>query len=151
MSRPKINELFDLISIETGITSKTIRKIFVAFYKIFINQLNLNGRILIPKFGSFVISRKKERILRVGDPHNGGVKYIHVKPDYEISFQPSKTLMDIINKRDFDVGNVLVRKKNSKSNKNKKQEKTELSVMTRLLNRVADRERKESQDGEAND
>lgn len=150
--RPKSEELYELIQIECGnVSIRTIKKVFVGFIRVFMNQLKIKESIKIPKFGTFTITKRKEKIAKVGDMVNGGTKYVHIAPIYVMTFTPSSSLMHIINDRDFDVGSLLKRKaKNEKPKKITTETKVLADILANSKDRKMKREQRRAENGKGN-
>lgn len=105
MSKTRLDEIFEVVAIRSGNSpnSKSVRKHFFVLYQFILEQLELNGKIMIPKFGTFYLRQKEEKVMKVGDPINNGSKYIYVEPRYYIEFVPSNYFDRSINENKFKL------------------------------------------------
>lgn len=105
------DKLCDLVaSMTCGATRNSVKRYFKSLYKIFVEQLYLNGKFYIQNIGTFELVQRESRIIRTGDPVNKGTKYINVKPTYNIVFRMSDSLNRIINDCDFNIKQKQVKK-----------------------------------------
>lgn len=113
MKKTHLDVLCDLIAIEVGngATSASAKRYLIGLYKVILQQLKLNKKIVLPKFGTFWLERREERIMNVGDPVNGGVKTIHVKPKNRVEFTQSTILEQNINQNKFKMKEKKKKKK----------------------------------------
>lgn len=110
----KIDQLCNLIGLESGYQPSTVRKILNAMYKVILKQLELNQRIYFMDFGAFEMSERASGDRVVGDFVNGGTMIKYIEPRNKVSFKPSATLDRAINEGHFEAPNRK-RKKYPKS------------------------------------
>ena len=67
-------------------------------YDIILEQLNLNGEIVLPKFGKFYLEHVEDKEMVTRDSGREK-KYIYVPQRDEIKFTPYKEFRDDINKK----------------------------------------------------
>ncbi len=96
-----IDQICNLISLETKNNPKTIRKILEATYSVILKQLELNDRIYFYNFGAFEISERPGGDKRMGDPVNGGTIVRYIKPKNMITFLPSSVFDKAVNEGNF--------------------------------------------------
>lgn len=144
VARNRYEEICDLIAIQVGCgaTRTASNRYFRAFYKLFLQQLKMNKKFMIPKFGTFEVKKRKERKMVVGDPVNGGTKLIYVEPRYYITFTPSSYLDTIINYNDFEMYHVDVKAENIKNRNTKDEDIPMNKTLVDMLNKAKERTEK---------
>lgn len=106
MSKKKIDkrtrywDLCKLLAQRVGnhASEKSADKYLKSLYKIILEQLNLNGEIVLPKFGKFYLEHVEDKEMVTQDG-NGEKKYIYVPQRDDIKFTPYKEFKDDINKK----------------------------------------------------
>lgn len=141
MSKKRIDEIFELVSIKIGKSGspKRAKEYILALYGIILEQLMLNGKMYIPKFGTFVIKQKEEKVLKVGDPINGGTKYVYVEPRNYIEFTPSNYFDRSVNENDFKLKKEKKPMQKQEKKRKSKKDKSINFTITELLNKASER------------
>lgn len=95
----------ELVAVEVGkgASPSSVKKYMIGMYKVILQQLKINRKVHIPNFGTFKVEQREARTMKVGDPVNGGIKYINVKPKFKVIFIPSGILDSNINKNNFKM------------------------------------------------
>ncbi|MGV3739921.1 MAG: HU family DNA-binding protein [Gammaproteobacteria bacterium] len=88
------SELVDAIASEAGITKAAAAKNLDAMITIIKKALKKGESVVIPGFGSFMVSERKERTGR--NPQTGAV--IKIKAQNSPKFKPGKGLKDAVAK-----------------------------------------------------
>lgn len=111
-NRIKLLDFLTIWSIKIGknTSPETMRKYLDALNNLILEQLKLNGELYIYNLGSFTLDvpvpDTKPRL--IGDPNNGGARYMICNPRPKVRFKPSNVLIEAI-ENDFEY-----RKKPSK-------------------------------------
>ena len=98
--RTRYWDLCKLIAHKVGgqASENSVDKYLRAFYKIILEQLDLNGEIVLPKFGKFYLEHVDDKEMVTQDG-NREKKYIYVPQRDDIKFTPYKEFKDDINKK----------------------------------------------------
>ena len=99
----KIEQLCNLIGLESKFSPKTVRTVLDAFYKVILKQLELNQRIYLLDFGAFEVYERPSGDKVMGDFENGGTIVRYVAPRNKIVFKPSDSLDNAINEGGYVV------------------------------------------------
>lgn len=136
-----LEQLFELIINEmcVGSSVNSVERYFDAFYRVFIKQIAIKGKLHIPTFGTFYLEQKEDKVMKVGDPHNGGSKFIHVKPKYYVTFKQSSFMDRIMNDNDFVYSKKCGRPKTINKLKKKKKDLSDGEILTMMLNKAYER------------
>jgi nucleoid DNA-binding protein len=92
-----IDQLCNLVALESKFTPATARKVMDALYKVILKQLELNKRVYLFNFGAFEIYERSSGDKRMGDLVNGGSIVRYIPPKTNIMFKPSDALENAIN------------------------------------------------------
>lgn len=102
-----LDRLCEFIANEVGrgATRESARRYLIAIYKIILNQLKFNGKVQFSKFGTFELYEREGKEMKVGNPYEGGVKYIYAPQKYFVNFKMANGLDRCINDFDFKFKN----------------------------------------------
>ncbi len=97
--KTRYDELCRLLTFKVkGATINSADKYLQGLYKIILEQLELNGEFVLPKFGKFYIEHVEDREM-IATGKNREKKYIYVPQMDKIKFTPYKEFKDDINKK----------------------------------------------------
>lgn len=98
--RTRYYELCRLLALKAGMcaSEKSADRYLQSLYKIILEQLELNGEIVLPKFGRFYIEHVEDKEM-ISQEHNREKKYIYVPERDDIKFTPYKEFRDAVNKK----------------------------------------------------
>lgn len=99
----KIDQLCNLIGLESNFQPSTVRRVLDATYKVILKQLELNQRIYFLDFGAFELYERAGGDKIMGDLVNGGAIIRYVEPRNKILFKPSDPLDKAINEGNFEA------------------------------------------------
>lgn len=125
--RPNLNEFVNLIAEETSLSSKTISRILNAIYNVLLIQLELNGSVIIPDFGTFTITEREEKTKLIPNPADRNeMKLTYIKPKNIIKFKPSTVFDFCVNEGNFEYDNYSENKAKKKISKKRKSQRKAL-------------------------
>ncbi len=100
-----IDQLCNLVALESKLTPRTIRTVLDSLYKVILKQLQLNNRIYFMDFGAFEMYERPSGDKVMGDFDNGGTIVRYVPPRNKIQFKVSDPLDRAINEGEFKPPN----------------------------------------------
>lgn len=117
-----LNDLCNLIALEVNNGDpKIAKKYLIATYKVILQQLALNKRILFYGFGAFELVERKsgERLVNdLNDKDNTENEMfktlIYVTPRNQVRFRPSQILDTNVNENDFNLSFSMKKKKSKR-------------------------------------
>lgn len=143
-----IDELLELVAhnvTNNKPSANRAKDYLVGSYKVFLQQLQINGKIMIPHFGTFELKQKKERIMKNGSV-NSNKEYCYVEPKYYVVFTMSKRLDYFINKNNFVYAGVESKTKQKKNLKEYNKENPDVLpskyVLTKIINNAVNRQKR---------
>ena len=136
-----IDQLCNLVALESKFTPRTIRTILDSLYKVILKQLELNKRIYFMDFGAFELYERPSGDKKMGDFENGGTVIRYIAPRNRVWFKSSDALDRAINEGEFKPPNR--KKKNKKTRaqivkeynaRHKKEKPTTEELLVKALN-----------------
>ena len=87
-----IDQLCNLIALESKLSPRTIRTVLDSLYKVVLKQLKLNERIYFMDFGAFEIYERPSGDKKMGNFEEGGSIIRYIAPKIKVLFKPSEAL-----------------------------------------------------------
>ena len=113
-SKLTLDDLYNMVANKVGnhATPLSAKKYFRAMYRVILEQLELNGKITIPTFGTFELRDRKSGERRMGNPNEvGTTQLVYVPPKIDISFKSSEIFDRSVNELDFGMARKRTTKK----------------------------------------
>jgi nucleoid DNA-binding protein len=98
--RTKYWDLCKLLALKVGkgATENSADRYLKCLYSIILEQLDLNGEIVLPKFGKFYIEHVEDKEI-IANGGGGEKKYIYIPERDDVKFVPYKELKERTNKK----------------------------------------------------
>ena len=126
----------------------TMRGYLEGFIKAILDELKLNGEVYIHNFGTFRIAQVGGETKKIGDPINGGTRYVFCKPKLRLSFTPSEVVNRMINENDYEMFKKPSKRKftsqQSKNRHNELRRKEKPSLESLLCDMLNESEKKKN-------
>lgn len=93
---PALKELLEIVGTNCKLKPKTVDKCLLACYVLMLQTLESNGEFRVPKFGTFRLRTKPEKIVKRKDS-NGDMVFYHIPAENYVVFEPTKNFTRAIN------------------------------------------------------
>lgn len=113
-----LNDFCNLVANETRTSPEAVKKYLIAIYKVILEQLRINKRVLIYGFGVFEIFERKSGERLIPDINDvTKKKLVYIKPRNSIRFKPSQVFDTNVNENNFNFKMSMQKKLKEKKKK----------------------------------